>query len=186
MCIHDRKDNMSLRAGLDRSVDCRCLSCTWTCLNFKGFCCTWTCLHHRGPSCTWTCLDKMIQCWPWTCLVSTPQGPELQPDVSGQQEPVLVWTCYPTGAWTTPGRVWTTGVCTGLDMSTPLGPELHLDLSSLHYRGLCCTWTYLLHRGLCCTWMSTLQTPLLHLDVSVQQKPWSVSLWRYRKFCTWK
>ncbi len=60
-------------------------------------------------------------------------------DVSGQQERVLVWTCLhhrglsctwrisaPQGLSCT-CHVWTKGFCAGLDMSTPQGPELHLE-----------------------------------------------------------
>ncbi len=73
----------------------------------------------------------------WTCG----QGPELHLDVSE------VWTTralaapqlvYTTGAIAAPGRVYTTK-----------GPELHP--ACLHYRGLCCIWTCLLHRNLSCT-----------------------------------
>jgi hypothetical protein len=38
-----------------------------------------------------------------------------------------------------------------LDVSTPLGPELHMDVSiqySTEYRCLCCTWTCLHHLNL--------------------------------------
>ena len=60
--------------------------------------------------------------------------------MSGQQEPVLL-----------------------LDVSTPQGPELHQDVSTLHrpvlllvmsmLQGLSCTWTYLDNSRLCCFWM---------------------------------
>ncbi len=60
------------------------------------------------------------------------------------------------GAWAAPGSVYTTWAWAApvstlqwpvlyLIVSTPQGSELH---QCLHYRGLCCTWTCLLHRGL--------------------------------------
>jgi hypothetical protein len=73
-------------AGLPSKTE----ACTWTCLDFRGLWCTWACLYHRDPSCTWTCLDKRSLCWPWTCLQH--RGPELHPEVSRKQEPVLGWT----------------------------------------------------------------------------------------------
>ncbi len=60
--------------------------------------------------------------------VSTPQGPELQLDLSGQKEPVLT-----------------------LKMSTPQGPELHLEVSEKQKPVL--VWTLLSHRGLNYAWM---------------------------------
>jgi hypothetical protein len=88
----------------------------WTYLYHRGLRCTWTCPHHKGPSsCTWTCLDKRSLCWPSTCLCTT-------------------------GVWTAPASVWKTGACAGLDISTPQGPELCLDVSGKQERLL--VWIY--------------------------------------------
>ncbi len=69
----------------------------------------WTCLHHRGLSCMH--LDVSTPQGPELHLaVSTQQGPELHLDVSTatpQGPELLVWT---KGAFTAPGRVFTTGV----------------------------------------------------------------------------
>ncbi len=76
--------------------------------------------------------------------IYTPQVPELRLDVSGEQEPVLVWTHihlqYTRGALAAPGRVYTSEAI--------VAPG---RVYSLHHRGLSCTWTCLHQRGSCCS-----------------------------------
>ncbi len=64
----------------------------------------WTCLHHRGLSCTWNCLDSRSLCCSWTCLHNR----------------VLSSTC--------PCLHYRGLCCTLMDVSTPQGPQLHLEL----------------------------------------------------------
>ena len=39
------------------------------------------------------------------------------------------------------------------EVSTLEGPELQLDVSALHYRGVYCSWRCLHYRDLSCIWM---------------------------------
>jgi hypothetical protein len=67
-------------------------------------------------------------------------------DVSGQQEPVLGWTClYHRGLSRFQEPVLT------LDVSKPQGPEPHLDVSGKQEPVL--VWTFLPHRCLNYVWM---------------------------------
>jgi hypothetical protein len=59
----------------------------------------------------------------------------------------------PKGAFAASEDVYTTEARVLLGVSTPQGPELHLDVSTLLYRGMCCIGRCLLHRGLSCIWM---------------------------------
>jgi hypothetical protein len=153
---------------------------SWTCLRYRQVLHMFQ--HHRGLNYTWTSLE------------------------SGQLESVLVWTClYTIGAYTAPECFYTTESCGHLDMSTPQGPELHLDVSGqkesmlvwtcLHHRGLSCTWMFLHHRvlwtlghvhlgtptstlqGLCCTWTCTLHRGL--------RRPWQVQCPHYHVACVY-
>ena len=63
--------------------------------------------------------------------VSTPQGPELHLDVSGQQEPILSWTClHHRGLSCTMDLYTLQRPVMHLGVSTPQGFELHMDLST--------------------------------------------------------
>ncbi len=110
-------------------------------------------LYHRKEKheYTWTCLGKRILCWSrhvytigaWAApgrIYTT--GPELHLPCLDKR--ILCWSgyVYTIGTWAAPGGylhhkgqsctclVWTKGFCAGLDMSTPLGPELHPDVST--------------------------------------------------------
>ncbi len=69
-------------------------------------------------------------------------------------------------------------------MSTPQGPELHLDVSTLQrpmlhldvssLQGPSCTWTYLYYSTMACAApvsVSRLHEHMMHLDVSTPQGP---------------
>jgi hypothetical protein len=50
--------------------------------------------------------------------------------------------------------------------------EPEVLLICLHYRGLCCTWTYLDNSSLSCFWTVTaIKRPVSYLDVPGQQEP---------------
>jgi hypothetical protein len=126
----------------------RCLYCTWMFLHHRVE--TWACLHHRGLSNTpWRLHDRDLSCT-WTC----------QDKMS-----LLVWRClYNRGAWAAPECFYTTESCGHLEMSTPQGPELHLDVSSL-LRPVLCLDVYSTGSEVRLG-VSTLQGLVLHLDVS--------------------
>jgi hypothetical protein len=96
----------------------------------------WTCLHYTEASVvpervyntgTWA-VPGLV----WTteaCAapdVSTQQGPQLHPDMSGKLKPLLLLDV---------------SILQSLAVSTPQWPELHLDLSG--QQKLCCSWTCL-------------------------------------------
>ncbi len=174
------------------------------------------CLHHKA-------LSKSILWCTWKCL-----------DLFGQQEPVLllkVFTALAAPAWT----AWTTGTFAAPECMCPQGPELRLDflhytvacanlvvsrihksvlllnVSTVNYRGIWCTWTCLYYRGLIFNWDAPVQQePVLLLDVNFAfLKSWILPLkgcrnkhlaFLYRKtwtsvytgtfllfwFCSWK
>ncbi len=80
--------------------------------------------------------------------VSTPQGPLLPQDVSGQQDPVQL-----------------------LDLPTLLHRDLCCTWTCLYHRGLRSILTCLDNKSLCWSGRSIPQGPELHLDVSGQQEP---------------
>jgi len=91
-CSISKKTSLSkLSLRFDNLVIC--LWCFWTCLHYRGLCCSWRCLHHRAWAASWRV------CTTEACAV--PGGvyttePELHPDVSALQRPVLfleVSTC---------------------------------------------------------------------------------------------
>ncbi len=101
---------------------------------------------------------------------NTTKGLELHLVFSGQQEPVLL-----------------------LNVSIPQAPKLHLDVLLLDVSTVLNTkGVWAAHGPYKTTWACAppglvyTQRPLLHLDVSGQQEPLVVSLWRYTKFCKWK
>ncbi len=87
-----------------------------------------------------------------------------------------------TGTWAAPRRIWTTGACAqcaGLKMSTPQGPELHLEVH-VYTAGAWAAngfvWTkeaWAATGRVYSTWLlldvSTPKGPVLHLDVSAKQ-----------------
>jgi hypothetical protein len=85
-------------------------------------------------------------------------------------EAVLLLEVSATDAWAESGRVCTTEVCAAPGVSTPQGPELHLDVSALQrhvlllevptHWGLSCIWTFLIHRDL----LTYCWTCLLHFE----------------------
>jgi hypothetical protein len=76
-------------------------------LHYIGLSCSWRGPHHRVLSCIWTCLHYRGLCCSWRCYTI---GSELRLDVSALQRFVLL-----------------------LEVSTPEGPKLHLDVSALQY-----------------------------------------------------
>jgi hypothetical protein len=116
-------------------------------------------LHHRRLICNWTCLHfRGMICCTWSTGRVKKTGVSAALAVCGQQEPICwsknvytIWTwaapgrvytteaiaapgpVNKTGVWTTPGRVCTAGACTGLKMSLPYGPGLHLDVFLLQW-----------------------------------------------------
>ncbi len=78
--------------------------------------CTWTCLDNRSRycTCTWACLHHM-------------HGPELQLDVS----------IHSKGSELHKNVSGQEGAPDGLDLSTPLGRELHLHMSSVYTTEAC-------------------------------------------------
>ncbi len=148
------------------------MSCVWTYLNYKSLCFTWTCLHNRALICTWTCLDNRSLTCSWSCQHYRYRC------VS------CTWTYLVYRNLCCNGRVYTTKACAAFSVSTPQGPELHLNLSGQEeplllldvsaLEGLSCTWTCLFKRSLCISWTSLHYTgPELHLDLYGQGFSWT-------------
>ncbi len=119
---------------------------------YRGLCCTRTCLHHKSLSCTWTCLDSRSFCFSrivhyrgLNCTdrtVSRLKEPVLLLGMSSSQELELHLEVLPV---------------LHMDLSTPLGRELHMNASDEQKPMLLLD-------------MSTPQGPKLHLDLSTCAK----------------